>query len=243
MTARIHLIGGGWQSAEVYAPFLGDAGPAARIGCVLVDEGNADEQFVRCAERLTQVGPCVPVALTVPLGGRFDPAALDDVDALLVCGGLTPAYQEALVCCADAVRRTLTERAMPYAGFSAGAAVAAATAVVGGWLDAGVPVCPDDIAEDLDEVAARDGLGLVPFSVDVHAAQWGTLPRLISAVGSGRAPFGVALDEDALVTCTAGEPVRVSGAGRAHMVRRGRDGGVEVRSWAAGQSFRVGQPG
>ncbi len=84
--------------------------------------------------------------------------------------------------------------------FSAGAAVAARRAVVGGWLVDGVPVCPDETGEDLDEVEVRAGLGLVPFAVDVHAAQWGTLPRLVSAVARGEVPYGVAVDENTLLT-------------------------------------------
>ena len=60
--------------------------------------------------------------------------------------------------------RLLAERGVPYAGFSAGAALAARSAVVGGWLLDGVPVCPEDTAEDLDEIAVRDGLGLMSFA-------------------------------------------------------------------------------
>jgi hypothetical protein len=45
----------------------------------------------------------------------------------------------------------------------------------------------------------RDGLGLGPFTVDVHAAQWGTLPRLIAAVDSGAVEHGVAIDENTAV--------------------------------------------
>ena len=48
----------------------------------------------------------------------------------------------------------------------------------------GTEVCPEDCSEGLEEVEIRDGLGLVPFAVDVHAAQAGTLGR---AVGRGRA--------------------------------------------------------
>lgn len=107
-----------------------------------------------------------------------------------MCGGLTPAYQEAFVADAAATSSLLAERDIPYAGFSAGAALAARDAVVGGWRADGVAVCPEDAGEDLDEVAVRPGLGLVPFAVDVHAAQWGTLPRLAAAVAAGRVERG-----------------------------------------------------
>lgn len=163
-----------------------------------------------------------------------------------MCGGLTPAYQEAFVADAAATSSLLAERDIPYAGFSAGAALAARDAVVGGWRADGVAVCPEDAGEDLDEVAVRPGLGLVPFAVDVHAAQWGTLPRLAAAVAAGRVERGVALDENTAVEVAAGagrdggSVVRVAGLGRAHTVQRAPDGaGVLVRSYGAGASFTV----
>ena len=58
------------------------------------------------------------------------------------------------------------------------------------------------------------GLGLVPFGVDVHAAQWGTLGRLIHAVEAGLVAEGWALDEGALLA--GGE---VHGPGAAWHVR------------------------
>ncbi|GAA5700723.1 hypothetical protein AQJ43_02585 [Streptomyces avermitilis] len=260
-----YLIGGGWdeRGAEaVYGPFLEAAGQragrqraagdAAVVGCLLVDEGDGAGQFARYEAVLRKVADCAPVPLLVPLGERFDVGALGRVDALLVCGGLTPAYQDALAEVLGRLPRVLAERGIPYAGFSAGAAVAARRAVVGGWLAGGVPVCPEDTGEDLDEIEVREGLGLVPFGVDVHAAQWGTLPRLIAAVADGRVPHGVAIDENTLLTVD-GRTARVSGLGRVHTVRPGTDSGtgtradggngdgtggdVLVRSYAAGESF------
>lgn len=150
--------------------------------------------------------------------------------------GLTPAYQEALAECLERLPDLLAERGLPYAGFSAGAAVAARRAVVGGWLVDGVPVCPEETGEDLAEVEVRAGLGLVPFAVDVHAAQWGTLTRLITAVGRRQAPYGVAVDENTLLT-VADDEARVSGAGRVHVARPAPDGGVTVRAYGTGESF------
>ena len=172
---RTFLIGGGWDvtvAPAVYGPFLrAAAGP--RIGCVVLDEGGGggEEQFGRYEAVLRKVADCAPVPLLVPLGGQFEPGAVEGLDGLLVCGGLTPAYQEAFTGCLEQLPSTLAEFGIPYAGFSAGAALAARHAVVGGWLDGGVPVCHEDTAEDLEEIAVRDGLGFGPFTVDVHAAQ------------------------------------------------------------------------
>ncbi|MGW2745280.1 hypothetical protein [Streptomyces sp. NPDC001450] len=241
MSSSAFLIGGGWDVPEVYEPFLRQAaargGDVPRVGCVIVDEGDGAQQFERYAEALRKARPCSPVPLLVPLGGRFEPeGALDDVDGLLACGGLTPAYQEAFTECLDRLPQQLAERGLPYAGFSAGAAVAARRAVVGGWLADGVPVCPEDTAEDLEEIDVRAGLGLVPFAVDVHAAQWGTLGRLVAVVGRGEVPYGVALDENTVVEVGT-EGCRVAGAGRVHVVRPGGEGGVVVRAYGAGEVF------
>jgi cyanophycinase len=186
---------------------------------------------------LAATAPCEPVPVLVPGGDRLDVSALGCAAGLLVCGGLTPAYADALTPGAPAVRRWLAEGRRPYAGFSAGAAVAAGTALVGGWRCDGVPVCPEDAAEDLDEVTAVPGLGLVPFAVDVHAAQWGTLGRLVAAVRAGRITSGVALDEDTLLTVD-GHTATVGGAGRVHHVRAS-GGGVAVTSLGAGEQVPV----
>jgi len=179
------LIGGGWADASVYEPFLRAAGTNPSVACLVVDEGDGAEYFDRFATHLATVAPVRALPVLVPVdGGTFDPSTLEEADGLLVCGGLTPAYASVLGPAAAAVREWLAA-GRPYAGMSAGAAVAAARAVVGGYLWQGRVVCPPDTAEDLDELTVVDGLGLVPFAVDVHAAQWGTLGRLTTAVGAG----------------------------------------------------------
>jgi cyanophycinase len=229
----VHLIGGGWDpsaSAAVYGPFLEAAGTAPTVATLVVDEGGRGSgglaQFARWADVLGRTARCEPVPVLVPLGGQLDPAALGDADALLVCGGLTPAYAAALAPVAGRLRAWLAAGERPFAGFSAGAAVAAGRAVVGGWRSGGVPVCPEDAAEDLEEVSVVDGLDLVPWTVDVHCAQWGTLPRLLTAVaGGGR---GLALDEDTAVHIDGGG-ARVVGHGTAWLV----DGGSTTTTVSA----------
>ncbi|MFJ9703880.1 hypothetical protein [Streptomyces sp. NPDC101234] len=242
MSGGIFLIGGGWDAVEMYEPLVRAAG-GGRIGCVIVDEGDGEEQFARYAGALRAAGECVPVPLLVPLGGAFEAGLLKEgLDGLLVCGGLTPAYQEAFAHCLEPLPGLLAEHGLPYAGFSAGAALAARRAVVGGWLVDGVPVCPPDTAEDLEEVEVRPGLGLVPFAVDAHAAQWGTLGRLVAAVSRGSVPYGVAIDENTVLETADGEG-RVGGRGRVHVVRPSGDGaGAVVRSYAAGEAVPLGQP-
>lgn len=225
-----HLIGGGWDplaAPDVYGPFLDAAGRHPVVACVVVDEGDGDEQFARWAVALGSVASCEPVPVLVPVGGVLSVDALGSADALLVCGGLTPAYAAAMSPAAHGLRDWLAER--PYCGFSAGAAVAAGRAVVGGWLDGTVPVCPDDAGEDLDQVTVVEGLGLVDAMVDVHCAQWGTLPRLIAALRNDGKGFGI--DENTCLHVVDGE-LSVSGLGSVHEVRKA-DGVAEVRTLRA----------
>ena len=55
-------------------------------------------------------------------------------------------------------------------------------ALVGGYRIDGVEVCGEECSEGLDTVDVRDGLGLAPFAVDVHA---GTVSRAVAAVAAG----------------------------------------------------------
>ena len=250
MAAGVHLIGGGWTAeaaALVYGPFLREAGSHPRIGVLVIDEGDGPAQFARWSAVLLGVAPCRPHPLLVPIGEVFDPAVLDavpavldsarpeDLDALLVCGGLTPAYATALGPAAAQVQSWTADR--PYCGFSAGAAVAATSAVVGGWLVDGRPVIPEDAAEDLDEVTVVPGLGLVPFVVDVHAAQWGTLARLLTPARLTGRP-GIALDEDTVLS-VSNDRILVGGPGHAH-VAVPSDGTCAVRRYVAGETIEMG---
>lgn len=241
VTGPVFLIGGGWDPVagrRLYGALLA-ACDAARpqVACVVLDEGDGTEQFGRWAGALSTAGACDPVPVLVPEGGTLDVAALADADAVLVCGGLTPAYAAALAPARQSLRTWLAQRHRPYAGFSAGAAVAAARAVVGGWLAGEVPVCPEDAGEDLEQVSVVDGLGLVPFSVDVHCAQWGTLPRLLSALADLPGGTGVGLDENTLLT-VAGRTATVSGTGHAWLVTSDADG-ARVRALGHGEEFTV----
>ena len=235
---EVFLIGGGWvpeAAALVYGPLLAAAGDDPSVACVVLDEGDGMEEFARWADALTAVATCRPQPVLVAEGSVLDMTQLGEADALLVCGGLTPAYAHALAPVASELREWLGTR--PYGGFSAGAAVASARAVVGGWLSADVPVCPEDSAEDLEPITVVDGLGLVPFAVDVHVAPWGTLPRLIDVVRRGDAPWGVAIDENTLVT-VRGDVATVAGRGRVHVVRPS-GAGVTIDVLSGGDSFTV----
>jgi cyanophycinase len=231
------LIGGGWNDTSGYRAFLEAAGPDPTIACVVIDEGDGAEYADRFVTALRSVASCRPQPELVPLGTEVRPDFLDDASALLVCGGLTPAYATALAPVADRIRSRVAA-GMPYAGFSAGSAVAAETAIVGGYRVDGRVVCPEDAGEDLEEVTVVPGLGLVPYAVDVHAAQWGTLGRLQAAVATGLVGEGIAIDEDTALVIESGSAARVVGAGAAHRVRRD-PAGVITSSSPAGDAVSL----
>jgi cyanophycinase len=211
---RVFLIGGGRDPSGVaaaHAPFVSSCdGP---VLCLVLDDGDADVDRWTSALAGAEVRPLLVSATRPAL-----PADLDGVGGVYVAGGWTPGYQEAV--CSHEFAGALRAAGVPYAGFSAGAAVASGLALVGGWRFEGVQVCAQEAGEDLDELEVRPGLGLVPFAVDVHATQWGTLTRLVHAVDGGLVAGGVAVDEHTCVE-VRGEELRVHGLGSAYRVGLG----------------------
>lgn len=218
----IHLIGGGRAddySGEVYAAFLAEATTRAaasgrelaRVAVVLVGSEDMDEYAASYREQLLRAAPCEPVVTIIAEGETVSSSVLSEIDALLIGGGHTPSYLEAVVPVTNEIRLLVSD-GLPYAGFSAGAMIAADRAIVGGWRIGGVAVAPEDTGEDLDEVTIVEGLGLVDLAIDVHAAQWGTLSRLIAATEAGLVDGGVAIDEFTALIVGDGH-LEVAGAG------------------------------
>jgi cyanophycinase len=230
----VFLVGGGWSDAAAHDMFGGFVVAAAahaprRPPRVLLVVRGVDDEAREYHERFVRVLGRVGVSdlrvERVAEGSGLDPAVLEGIDGLVVGGGAMPAYHAALEPAYPRIRE-LVRGGLPYAGFSAGAAIAAATAIIGGWLVDGVPVCPEESNEDLAPVTVVEGLGLVEGAVDVHAAQWGNVSRLVAAVEAGLVPSGVALDE-----CTTLLPDGdVAGAGRVWRVEPGSDGVVVTRT-------------
>jgi cyanophycinase len=208
---NVFLIGGGRDPDGIvasHAPFVAacNSGP---IACLILEAGDAD----RFAGQLRDAGASEVVTSVIE---EVSPSVLDGVAGVYVSGGWTPGYADALAGWGEAIRAS----GVPYAGYSAGAAVAARDALVGGWRLGGREVCAEEAGEDLDELDVRPGLGLIDFAVDVHASQWGTVTRLLAAVDSGLVPTGVAVDEH---TClqVAGDDWTVHGAGAVYRVSAG----------------------
>ncbi len=220
----IFLIGGGRDADSVAAshrPFVTATGGGPIVGLV-VDEGDGIDAD-RWIGTLRSAGARDAELVTLAVGRPVRAEDVAGAAGVYVAGGLTPLYRELLV---DSGTDWLPADAA-YAGYSAGAAVAATDAITGGWCIGELEVCSEDASEDLDQVEYAPGLGLVPFAVDVHASQWGTLTRLVHAVSAGIVTEGWAIDEHTCLSVVDGT-LTVAGIGSAYHVTRGTDG-VAVR--------------
>src|SRR5687768_3959840 len=120
----IHLIGGGqpdFFSPDIYGTFLeeataralGTGRELARIALVVV--GGDDEYAAGYLSQLERTAPCDPVVNQVAEGATLSSTALTDIDGLLVCGGHTPSYLEAIGPVTNEIRLLVSD-GLPYAG-------------------------------------------------------------------------------------------------------------------------------
>ena len=237
----VHLVGGGWtgeHDAAVYGPFIGDATTRAaasgrdepRIAIITVGVGGTDGLAAGLATALAAVGPFEPRITPLALDELAALTAVTDVDGIVIGGGLTPAYLTAVAPIAGEIRRQVAA-GVPYLGFSAGAMIAAERAIIGGWRIGGVAVSPEEWSEGLDEVTIEHGIGLLDVTVEIHAAQAGTLSRLIAATEAGLIGGGLAIDESTALVVGEGAP-SVVGAGSVWRVSQS-DSGVLVSTSGA----------
>jgi cyanophycinase len=239
----VHLVGGvaePWHGTSLLAPFVAEAAARSdtarpRLATLLVGgPGRVERYLPLYAGAFEGVADVVPVELLPdqPLDAE-QVAAVVRADGIVVCGGPTPDYHAALTgpdglgkAVAAAVRG-----GTPYVGFSAGAMVAGDDALLGGYLAGDREVCEEGCSEDLGPLTVRPGLGLVPFTCDVHVTAAGTLGRAVEVVAAGLAPVCVGLDEDTCLAVPAGgrpEDGVVTGAGSVWAIRAGEPGQAVV---------------
>lgn len=236
MKIPVFLIGGGWNAetfSETFGRFISSAtrNGERRIALIIAEEPGADahELFSRFFEAFDYLGLTLSEAVEVVVSKEnfLTKEKLDRINptGIFVCGGLTPAYSDAL-CVNKNWLEYLFENEIPYCGFSAGASIAAGKAIIGGWQrkieNKIVQIADENAGEDLDLLTVENGLGLIDFSVDVHATEWGTLSRLIHAVDSGMCDEGFAIDENTMLEIIDGK-IKVFGAGNVYRVARKAD--------------------
>ncbi len=229
----IHLVGGGpFAASDAAAPFLAEATARSaavgrtvpRIGLLSVAGASAaslSPSTADIAEVLGGARQAEVLVTEIAPGEVFSTTVLSDVDALVIGGGVTPHYLDAVAPLVDQIRLLVSD-GLPYLGYSAGAMIASDRALIGGWRIGGVEICPEDASEGLDEVELREGLGLVDLTIDVHAVQAGTLARLIASAEAEFVTAGIAIDED--TTLVVGEgALEVRGTGSVWRVVAGEE--------------------
>lgn len=229
----VFLMGGGWNQAaytHTYGRFAAAAGEAPSIACVFLDTDDRDLHLGWAAAAFATVGVTDVRPVFVSPNRPLRQSDLDGASGIFVGGGMTPAYHDAIVPFAGSWLPEMIASGIPYAGISAGAIIAARTAVVGGWKleregTADLVICSTEVSEDEDYLDVRPGLGLVPFTVDAHASQYGTPTRLLHAIDADLATEGWAIDEETMVEATDGEII-VTGLGSAFRIWK--DGGLRV---------------
>ncbi|TFD90494.1 Type 1 glutamine amidotransferase-like domain-containing protein [Cryobacterium serini] len=233
----VHLVGGGGDpahDAEIFRTFISEvtaqASLASRdepiVAIVTVGPGSAH------AEELAEsLGDTVQTRRsTLAPGDTAALTAISAVDGIIIGGGVTPDYLAAVLPIAGEIRRQVSS-GVPYLGFSAGAMIASERALIGGWRIGSVEVTPEHVSEGLDEITLAQGIGLLDVTVDVHAAQSGSLSRLIAATEAGLIDGGLAIDENTVLVVGEGA-LRVLGAGSVWNVSQA-DGGVLVSTIGA----------
>ncbi len=237
----VHLVGGGGSAdtdAVVYGSFLAEstargalAGRAEpRLAILVVRAGDGAEHAANLVAAVSAAGAFEPKVTIVAPGDVFALTAVSEADGILIGGGIAPAYLRAVASVAGEIRRQVAS-GIPYLGFSAGAMIAAERALIGGWRMGGVEVSGQNAAEGLDEITIEPGIGLLDVTVEVHAAQWGTLSRLVAATEAGLIDGGLAIDENTALVVGEGA-LGVVGAGSVWRVSQA-DGGVLVSTFGA----------
>jgi cyanophycinase len=246
----LFLIGGGWQPEafiHTYGPFVEAASKNKNTKILLVlaskDEANKEE-LIKKFQIPFQTLSVMSDEITAIFVSKSEPLTKNILvstkpTGIFICGGTTPLYQEAL-CIDKGWLDYLEDERLPYCGFSAGASIAADKAIVGGWKLCGDgqnnPIIDPEVAEDLECLTVRNGLGLLPFSIDVHCGQWGTITRLIHTVNQGMVESGWAIDEDTMLKVD-GNRLSVHGFGQTYRVKRQAKDKLIVEVFTSGCSI------
>lgn len=243
----LFLIGGGWNPAGqefTFGRFVEAAtnDKVRKIILVIADDGDQDkdevlDKYLHVFNALgVEDSEIIPLFISDKQSLSEAFLIENEPTGVFVGGGLTPLYHQGV--CVDArwVNYLLAHN-IPYGGFSAGAALAAQQAIVGGWKmqvnDKQVPILDADLAEDLEFLDVRDGLGMTSFSIDVHASQWGTLTRLLHAVDQQVVGSGWAIDEDTMLHIE-NDQITVYGLGQAYYVKRSSRGKLLIEIFRDG---------
>ncbi len=245
----LFLIGGGWNPdgfESTYGRFIKVATQNKNCKILIIIADENDHQKNETINAYLKVFRTFGVDDHQIESIFLTPASVFDIDSLdrikptgvFVGGGLTPLYQEKL--CSDrGWIQYLKDYDIPYAGFSAGSAIASTNAIVGGWQitigEKTFSILDSDLAENLDFIEIRPGLGLTEHSIDAHASQWGTISRVLHSVDQNRISSGWAIDESTMMQITNNE-INVYGLGQVYFIEKEGKGECKISIYRDGDN-------
>jgi cyanophycinase len=207
----LFIVGGGEDrccGAGVLERFVDLAGgPRARITLVTTATGNPDEVHAEYAQVFRKLG--VEHTRELRLLGRADADsgqaenALRQATGVFFSGGDQSRIRALVGSRTNDILAELLADGLVVAGTSAGATALGRTMILGGK------------GPDVSAAAVRTapGLGLLPgVLIDMHFAERGRLPRLLSAVALAPDDIGVGIDENTAILIT-GDRFEVLGSG------------------------------
>lgn len=170
----------------------------------------------------------------VELWDELEPARIQSLDALVVADGDAA---ELLAACEPVVAdiRGAVHRGRSFWGIGAGAAIAAETAIVGGYTVGGVQVAPRLSTDAVPEVEIAPGLGLIDIAVLPGAAQLGRLGIGIALCEAEVLDRVIGLDGDTSLVISEGQ-LGLHGTGSMWELSAGPQGAVTVTTRAAAES-------
>ena len=225
---RLLIIGGGEDRCcgtgvlDRFVELCG--GSQARITLVTTATGVPDEVHAEYEQVFRKLG--VEQTRELRLRGRADAdspaaaAALRASTGVFFTGGDQSRILALVGSAVNDILRERLPRGLVVAGTSAGATALGRTMILGGE------------GADVSAAAVRTGpgLGLLPsLLIDMHFAERGRLPRLLSAVALDPEHLGVGIDENTAI-CVTGNTFEVLGSGVATVVDAERSTVVHAAS-------------
>jgi len=227
----LYLIGGGWDEVsfpQTFGRFVQAGTKDGHCTILLVLAINDVAARNEITEDFTQMFHALGNVKTEPFFLSTTQNITCDIlhaiapSCIFVGGGLTPRYQEFLGNNRDFIEYILNNN-LPYGGFSAGSAIAAQQSIVGGWKITAsghdIPILDADFSEGLDNIEIREGLGFLPYPLDVHGSQWGTITRVIHAVDHNLIEHGLVLDESTMIEYK-NDTMTVFGMGHVYFIQK-----------------------
>lgn len=215
---------------EVYETYCAQAkdylrGEGKVVLFLLGDPANLDDRNVKeQPEYVSLLTSHWPEAQLETVWLKGDPTEVEFPDEESICGIIVgpsmPGTVNKYVTVHKQKFNRLVSAGVPYLGFSAGSAVVAKNAIVGGWKSNGHQITTPEAAYGFEEIEIEDGLGLIGPSVETHTDARSCMGRAIEAMLVGKMASVVAIDEATCLIVTPNGRTQIAGAGRVAWLSR-----------------------